>query len=122
MLAERGLLAKGVPQALGGDGGTLVEMAEVIATVAGSCLTSAFVLWCHRMFVEYVVTSGKRYLIEHVLPELLRGQRFGATGLATAMKHAALLVGLRVWARPPGGGYVLSGTLAWAANPVDPAL
>ncbi len=119
MLAERGLLAKGVPQALGGDGGTLAEMAEVIATVAGSCLTSAFVLWCHRMFVEYVVTSGNPYLIEQVLPELLRLQRFGATGLANAMKHAAFLEELRVSARRFAKGYVLSGKLPWVSNLVD---
>ena len=68
-----------------------MEMAEVIATVAGSCLTSAFVLWCHRMFVEYVVDQ-RQSLSDRARSsrELLRVERFGATGLANAMKHAAL--------------------------------
>lgn len=119
MLAARGMLSRGVPGALGGDGGTLMEMAEVIATVAGSCLTSAFVLWCHRMFVEYVVASGNPYLSERVLPLLLQAERFGATGLANAMKHAASLEELRVTARRQEGGYVLSGSLPWVSNLVD---
>ena len=119
MLAARGMLSKGVPKELGGDGGDLMEMAEVIATVAGSCLTSAFVLWCHRMFLEYVVASGNPYLIEHVLPEVLRVERFGATGLANAMKHAASFEELRVTAEPQDDRFVLSGSLPWVSNLVD---
>lgn len=119
MLAARGMLSKGVPKELGGDGGDLMEMAEVIATVAGSCLTSAFVLWCHRMFLEYVAASGNPYLIEHVLPEVLRVERFGATGLANAMKHAASFEELRVTAEPQDDRFVLSGSLPWVSNLVD---
>lgn len=116
MLAARGLLSRGVPEALGGDGGGLMEMAEVIAAVAGSCLTSAFVLWCHRMFLEYVSSSGNPFLLEEVLPRALRVERFGATGLANAMKHVALLEELRVTAEPRDGGYLLSGKLPWVSN------
>lgn len=118
-LAERGLLAKGVRQELGGDGGDMMEMAEVIATVAGSCLTSAFVLWCHRMCVQYVVTGGNPYLIDEVLPQLLSVRRFGATGLANAMKHAAALEELRVTAALDEGRLILSGSLPWVSNLVD---
>lgn len=119
MLASRGLLSRGVPQALGGDGGSLMEMAEVVATVASSCLTSAFVLWCHRMFLEYASSSGNPFLLEEVLPRALRVERFGATGLANAMKHVALLEELKVTAEPRDGGYVVSGRLPWVSNLVD---
>jgi len=119
MLASRGLLSRGVPTELGGDGGSLEEMAEVIATVAGSCLTSAFVLWCHRMFLEYVSKSGNPFLISEVLPRALRVERLGATGLANAMKHLASLEELKVTATPRDGGYVLAGRLPWVSNLVD---
>lgn len=116
MLASRGLLSKGVPEALGGDGGRLVEMAEVIATVAGSCLTSAFVLWCHRMFLEYVSASGNPFLLGEVLPQALRVERFGATGLANAMKYVASIEEIKVAAERREGRYVLSGRLPWVSN------
>lgn len=119
MLAARGLLSRGVPRVLGGDGGRLMEMAEVIATVAGSCLTSAFVLWCHRMFLEYVSASGNPFLIEEVLPRALRVERFGATGLGNAMKHIASFEELKVSAELQDGRYVLSGRLPWVSNLVD---
>lgn len=116
MLAGRGWLSRGVPRALGGDGGCLVEMAEVIATVASTCLTSAFVLWCHRMFLEYVSASGNPFLLAEFLPQALRVERLGATGLANAMKHVASLEELRVTAERRDGMYVLSGRLPWVSN------
>lgn len=116
MLAARRLLSKGLPEALGGDGGRLVEMAEVLATVASRCLTSAFVLWCHRMFLEYVAASGSPFLIGEILPQALRVERFGATGLANAMKHAAALEELKVTAEPSAAGFILSGRLPWVSN------
>ncbi len=91
-------------------------MAEVIATVAGSCLTSAFSLWCHRMFLEYVTASVSPFLTTQVLPQALRLERWGATGLANAMKHIASLEELRVSAEPREGGFVLSGRLPWVSN------
>lgn len=119
MLAERGVLAKGVPETLGGNGGDLLEMVEVIATVAGSCMTSAFVLWCHRMFLEYVSASSNPYLAEQILPQMLHVRRFGATGLANAMKHFAALEEIRVTAERTPEGYVLSGSLPWVSNLVE---
>lgn len=119
MLAERGLLAKGISEELGGDGGALLEMVEVIATVASGCLTSAFVVWCQRMFLEYVATSQNPYLAEEVLPQVLQVDRFGATGLANAMKHFASLEEIRVTAQRTPEGYVLTGSLPWVSNLVD---
>lgn len=119
MLATRGMLSKGIPESLGGDGGGLEEMAEVIATVAGSCLTSGFVLWCHRMFLEYLAVGDNPYLTEHILPQVLKVERLGATGLANAMKHAAAIEEIRVRAEATNGGYVLTGRLPWVSNLVD---
>src|SRR5690606_20458517 len=82
--AERGFLSLGVPERVGGAGGSLTELAEAIASVARACLTSAFVLWCHRMFIAYVSRSGRPFLLQEALPQVLRVERFGATGLANA--------------------------------------
>lgn len=83
-LAEHQVLAKGLPTSLGGDGGKLEEMVEIIATVASQCLTSAFVLWSHRVHIAYIEASGNTFLQKHVLPELLAVRKLGATGLANA--------------------------------------
>lgn len=119
-LAERGLLAKGISKELGGNGGNLEDMAEVIATVASECLTSAFVLWSHRMFLEYIMASGNPVVQEAWLPKVLALDRFGAIGLANAMRHALGMEEMHLRAETAGkGAYLLSGRIPWASNLVQ---
>lgn len=119
-LAEHRALATGIPKSLGGDGGRLGDMAEIIATVATCCLTSAFVLWSHRVHMAYIEASNNGFLHETVLPCLLTVERLGATGLANAMKYAAGVEELRLHAQPSAtGGVIVNGTIPWASNLVD---
>lgn len=99
-LAEHGLLSKGVVTDLGGDGGDLTDMIEVIATVASECMTSAFVLWSHRALIGLIAAADNAHLHRHVLPELLNVNKYGATGLADGVRYAAGIGDLRLRAKP----------------------
>ncbi|HEY8475279.1 MAG TPA: acyl-CoA dehydrogenase family protein, partial [Chloroflexota bacterium] len=80
------------------------------------CLTSAFVFWCQRVFVEYLVQTPNEPLRQMLLPEVLEARRFGATGLSNAMKHLAGFEQLRLTARREHGRWVLDGFSPWVSN------
>lgn len=111
-LAGEGLIALGAP----GAPGTLADMVEVLRTLAGRCMASAFVAWSHRMAVEYLSRAGTDWLRRAVLPDLVAGTRPGSTALASAFRDHAGLAELGVTAAVEGSGWVLDGTVPWASN------
>ena len=120
-LASSGLLRRGVPQALGGDGSTTAEAVQAIASVAEHSLAAAFVLWGHRTSIEYLLQSPNTPLRERWLPRLLAGQTAGATGLSNAMKFLSGIESLQVQGTPlktPGehAHHELNGQVPWATN------
>ncbi len=115
-LADSGQLGLGVPPALGGNGGTLLDAVQAIATVAAECLTSGFVFWCHRTLIQYLVASPNTWLQQEILPSILRAERSGATGLSNAMKHLSGIEPLKVTARTSAEAITLNGFLPWASN------
>ncbi len=117
--AAVGLLGLGIDEALGGNGGQREEMMEAIALIAGECMTSAFVLWCHRMLVSYIAHSDNAYLKGELFADVLAVKRFGATGLANAIKHAASMEELSVKAEVRGNQITLNGGIRWASNLVN---
>ncbi len=116
LLAEARYLHRGVPEELGGEGGTLWDAVQAIAEVAQYCLTSAFVFWCQRVFAEYLLHSPNAGLRESLLPGVLSGETAGATGLSNAMKHLAGLEPLRIHAVLDHDSVTLDGFLPWASN------
>ncbi|MGH2415735.1 MAG: acyl-CoA dehydrogenase, partial [Microcystaceae cyanobacterium] len=116
LLAESGQLAYGVPQRLGGAGGTLLDVVEAIATVSEQCLTSGFVFWCQRVLIECLVASPNRWLQEHVLPEMLRAECSGAAGLADVMKYLAGTERLPIRASLDAETVTVEGFLPWVSN------
>ena len=88
----------------------LVQVAETIATVAWSDMSSAFSLWCHRMVLDYLACAapGSRARRE-LLPQLLRAERLGSTALASAMAHHVVGTPLPISARRDGNRLRLSG-------------
>lgn len=116
LLAQSRYLHRGVPQELGGAGGTLWDSVQAIAEVATYCLTSGFVFWCQRVFTEYLVYSPNTVLREALLPQVLSGEIAGATGLSNAMKHLAGLEPLRTRAELQDDAVVVDGFLPWASN------
>ncbi len=99
-LAFEGLTRIGVPEALGGDGGSWADTAESIAALAEHSMTASFVLWSHRTYIECVIRSNNDSLRERELPRLLAGDWAGAVGMSNAMKFLCGLEPLEVVARP----------------------
>lgn len=116
LLAQVRYLHQGVPRDWGGDGGTLWDAMQAIADVAERCLTSGFLFWCQRVFIEYLLHSPNTALRDRLLPDLLSGDLAGATGLSNAMKHLAGLEPLRTRAVLSEDSVTLDGFLPWASN------
>jgi alkylation response protein AidB-like acyl-CoA dehydrogenase len=109
-------VAVGVPEALGGAGGTIADAIGTVAAVAQRSLTAAFVLWGHRTFIEYVLQSDNDALRDRWLAPLLTGEIAGATGLSNAMKYLSNIESLQMHAAPHGDGFALNGSLPWITN------
>lgn len=115
-LAEAGLFRIGVPQDLGGSGGTTCDAIAAVAAVAEHSLTAAFVFWGHRTFIEYLLQSPNQQLATRLLPDLLTGRLAGATGLSNAMKYLCGIETLQSTVTEAEEGYVLDGKLPWVTN------
>lgn len=115
-LAASGLLGLGVGESLGGAGGETVAAVEAVAEVATYSLTSAFVLWGQRSFIEYLLHSENVGLRERLLGDLLGGRVAGATGLSNAMKFLSGIEQLGVTAQEQEGGWQLNGRMPWVTN------
>lgn len=115
-LARSGYLALGLSSSLGGSGGSLSDVVEAIASVSEQCLTSGFVFWCQRAFIEYLSASGNHYLQSEILPMVLKGELSGATGLSNAMKYLAGIEKLRLQVEIDNENVTVNGFLPWASN------
>ena len=115
-LAADQLLAVGVPTEYGGAGGDVRDAIEAIAKVAELSLTTAFVFWGQRCFIEFMLQSPNRALAERRLPALLAGTQAGASGLSNAMKFLSGIEQLQITAARAGDGLLVDGALAWVTN------
>jgi alkylation response protein AidB-like acyl-CoA dehydrogenase len=115
-LVRAGAAAVGVPETLGGAGGTIADAIDIVAAVAQRSLTAAFVLWGHRTFIEYVQRSDNGVLRERTLAPLLKGEIAGATGLSNAMKYLSNIEALQMRATSRAEAFTLDGSLPWITN------
>ncbi len=117
-LVSAGLAGVGVPVALGGSGGDVVDAMMAIAAVAEESLAASFMLWGHRSYIEYLLQTPNHALAERNLPELLSGRVAGASGLSNAMKFLAGLEQLQITAERDGDGdgIRLTGKMPWVTN------
>ncbi|MBI3970928.1 MAG: acyl-CoA/acyl-ACP dehydrogenase [Chloroflexi bacterium] len=106
-------------QATNGDqpNADLVHIAQVIATVAWSDMSSAFTLWCHRMVLEYLAQApAGSPLRTEVLPRIASVEVLGSTALAGAMAYYLGQAPLPITAQRDGDGLTLNGRVNWASN------
>jgi alkylation response protein AidB-like acyl-CoA dehydrogenase len=115
-LTGAGWAAIGVPAHLGGSGGDIVDAIAAIAEVAQRSLAAAFVLWGHRTYIEYLLQSPNKPLVEELLPGLLTGNVAGATGLSNAMKSLTGLEPLQIAADQQDDTFILNGKMPWVTN------
>lgn len=113
-LAAAGAAGLGAPANAGGE---LATMAELIAELAGACMSTSFALWAHRMTIEYLRLAGTPWATA-AAARLEHGDVLGVTGMASAFKEAAGCGRLDLTATPraDGAGWSVSGTLRWASN------
>ncbi len=99
----------------------LGRVAETIATVAYSDMSSAFSLWCHRMVMEYLSWAPAGSLPRATaLPRLTRTELLGSTALASAMANYLGQAPLPIVAQREGESVVLNGRVSWASNLFPP--
>ena len=109
LMAQQGLMGITIPEADGGQGGTLMDAILAIETVALSCPRSADVVQAGnfgaiRVLAEYgTADQKKRYLTR-----LLAGDGVICVGM-TEPEAGSAVTDLRTTAKPDGAGYRVSG-------------
>lgn len=122
MLAEQGLLGITVPEADGGQGGTLMDAVIAIQELALVCPKSADVVQAGnfgaiRTFAEYASAEQKaRYL-----PDLLAGRMLIGLGMSEPEAGSAVTQ-LTTSAVADGDDYVINGTKLWSTHSADSTL
>lgn len=116
LLAKAGRLTSGVPESLGGAGGTLLSAVEEISSVSEECLTSGFVFWCQRTLIEFLVKSPNYWLRHQILPKILRGECSGTVGFSNAMNYLTGIEQLQVKASLDAETVTLDGFLPRVSN------
>ena len=101
--------------------GDLPARVDLVRTVAGGCLASAFAVWSQAMVLEYLA-SAERSAEPSAGPSappsdgLRSGLLTGATAMAPAIADLAGRAEVPVVARPDGQGWRLDGPIRWASN------
>jgi len=81
-VVDSGLLRCAVPENLGGDGGSLGQLARGAAALAGRSPQAGRILWAQRSAIEALVHSPNIAVREYLLPLLLNGECAGTLPLA----------------------------------------
>lgn len=113
--AAAGIWRLGVPEPLGGDGGTWTDLADAIADAAIEVdLGFALSMVAHGGFIRALVEHGNDWLLEKVLPSLLSGS-IGLTALTEA--HGGSDVArCRLSGASTDDGWTISGTKQHITN------
>ncbi len=116
MAAEQGLLGITIPEAEGGQGGTLMDAVLAIEQVAAVCPRSADVIQAGnfgpiRTFVEYATPAQKA----RWLPDLLAGRNTISLGM-TEPDAGSAATELRTSARLDGSHYVVNGSKVFGTH------
>ena len=109
LMARQGLLGITLPEADGGQGGTLMDAILAIETVALACPRSADVVQAGnfgaiRVLAEYGTADQKQRYLER----LLSGEGVICVGM-TEPEAGSAVTDLRTTARPDGAGYRVNG-------------
>ncbi len=116
LMAEAGLLGITIPEANGGQGGSLMDAVLAIEQVSLVCPRSGDVIQAGnfgpiRTFAEYA-TADQR---ERYLRPILAGERLIALGM-TEPEAGSAVTDLKTMAKPDGDGYRISGSKCFTTN------
>lgn len=106
----------GVNFGLSESASPIAVQSKIIRSVAENCVSSAFVIWSHRMTAEYIDRWATDSIREQYLPELLAGTRIGSTALATALADKSGKELLPITFTETEENFVIDGVIPWASN------
>ena len=116
LMAKQGLLGITMPEADGGQGGTLMDAVIAIETVASVCPRSADVVQAGnfgpvRVLAEYGTAMQK----ERYLKRILAGEGLISVGM-TEPEAGSAVTDLRTSATPEGAGFRINGTKVFSTH------
>jgi len=116
LMSEAGLLGITIPEANGGQGGTLMDAVLAIEQVSLVCPRSADVIQAGnfgpiRTFAEYATPDQR----ERYLKPILAGERLIALGM-TEPEAGSAVTDLKTVAKPDGNGVRISGSKCFTTN------
>jgi len=115
-LGALGWLGAGIPEELGGSGGSALERVLVLETIARASPAVALGVYVHAVLAAGALASvASPELARAELPALLRGERVGAWAYAEP-DAGADVTRARLAARRDGEDYVLDGTKLFITN------
>lgn len=115
-LAQEKVFKLGVPEALGGLGGSVQQAVQSIQEIATHSLTAAFISWGHRTLIENLLAGSNPAPRQRFLADLLAGKLSGGTGLSNAVKFLTGIESLQVKIVEQAGKLHLQGRLPWVTN------
>jgi alkylation response protein AidB-like acyl-CoA dehydrogenase len=108
--------AGGINFGLNDSNGPIASQSKIIRAVAENCVSSAFVIWSHRMTVEYLDRWATESVKSKYFSELLSGARIGSTALATALADKSGKELLPITFTETEDSFVIDGVIPWASN------
>ncbi len=121
---DGGAYPRDIMQALGAAGAygahtgpvDLAQTIEAISTVAETCISTAFCMWCQDALAWYIASSDNAALKSGLGAQVAAGTVLGGTGLSNPMKTFFGIEKMRLRARRVAGGYLVKGALPWVSN------
>jgi alkylation response protein AidB-like acyl-CoA dehydrogenase len=87
-----------------------------MATVAASCMSTAFCIWCQDACGWYLENTDNAPLRARLQGGIADGALLGGTGLSNPIKALSKLEPFALQAKRVAGGYIVNGVLPWVSN------
>lgn len=115
-VAKEGIFKIGVPESLGGTGGSFEQAIAAVREISTYSLTAGFISWGHRTLIQNLLSSDNAAPRTRWLADLLVGNLSGGTGLSNAVKFLSGIEELQVKIIEKEGKQYLQGRLPWITN------
>jgi len=116
--AKIGLMGLETPAELGGSGVSFMAKLLIIEALSHHCMAFTFSLINTQNIAGRVAVNGTKSQVERYLPDLLAGNRFGATAL-TEPTAGSDFAAIQMSAERVSGGWRLNGEKAWITNAAE---
>jgi alkylation response protein AidB-like acyl-CoA dehydrogenase len=115
-LGRLGGFGAALPSTEGGLGLDLAAQVDLIALVAETCGSTAFLVWCQAVCAWYLHRTDNEAARARYLRPVAQGTLLAGTGMSNAVKHLAGIERINLRGRREGDGYVINGALPWVSN------